>query len=347
MFLSTRALRRSLTASAVAATLVVAPVLTAIAQALDLNGAGATFPAPLYQRYFNDFRQTSNINVNYQAVGSGAGIRQLIAGTVDFGGSDAAMTDEEIQQVARGVLLVPTAGGAVSIVYNLPGVSSLKLSRTTLPAIFSGQITRWNDPKIAADNPGVKLPDQPIRPVVRAEGSGTTFIFTNHLSAIDSYFKGKVGASTTPNWTVDPVKGKGNAGVAAEVQRTAGAIGYVEYSYAKANNLPSASIQNKKGEFVAPSVQTAEAALATLKFPTNFRVFVNDPDAGYPIAGLTWIMVYKKYPTREQADAVKKLVQWMLTDGQKINNSLDYTRIPESVAQRAIQAVSSGVTVGQ
>jgi phosphate transport system substrate-binding protein len=347
MFLSTRSLKRTIAISAITAALAVAPVLSAIAQSLQLNGAGATFPAPLYQRYFSDFRQTSGITVNYQAVGSGAGIRQMIAGTVDFGGSDAAMTDDQMKQVSRGVLLVPTAGGAVAVVYNLPGASGLKLSRTVLPAIFSGQITRWNDPKIATDNPGAKLPDMPIRPVVRADSSGTTFIFTNHLSAIDSYFKGRVGVSTAPTWTTNPVKGRGNAGVAAEVQRTPGAIGYVEYAYAKSNNLSAASIQNKAGEFLAPSVEGAEAALSTLTFPDNFRVFVNDPAQGYPISGLTWMLIYKHYATQEQVDGVKKMVKWVLTDGQKINNSLQYTQIPAPVVQRALSAVDSEVTVGQ
>ncbi|MBD3881139.1 phosphate ABC transporter substrate-binding protein PstS [Phormidium tenue FACHB-886] len=347
MLLSTRAIRRTIAASAIGAAIAVAPILSAIAQTLELNGAGATFPAPLYQRYFNEFRQSSGINVNYQAVGSGAGIRQMIAGTVDFGGSDAAMTDEQIQQVSRGVLLVPTAGGAVSVVYNLPGVNDLKLSRTTLPAIFSGQITRWNDPKIAADNPGVTLPDLPIRSVVRADSSGTTFIFTNHLSAIDAYFKGRIGVGTAPNWTINPVRGRGNAGVAAEVKRTQGAIGYVEYAYAKSNSLSSAAVQNKAGEYVTPSVEGAEAALSSLTFPDNFRVFVNDPDQGYPIAGLTWIMVYKSYPTQAEADGVKQLLQWILTDGQQINNSLDYTQIPAPVAERALEVVNSEITVGQ
>ena len=347
MFLSTRVLKRTIATSAIAATLAVAPFMTAIAQALQLNGAGATFPAPLYQRYFNNFRQSSGISVNYQAVGSGAGIRQMIAGTVDFGGSDAAMTDDQMKQVTRGVLLVPTAGGAVAIVYNLPGVTGLKLSRAVLPAIFSGQVTRWNDAKIVADNPGVNLPNTPIHPVVRADSSGTTFIFTNHLSAIDSYFKGRIGVSTAPNWTINPVKGRGNAGVAAEVTRTPGALGYVEYAYAKSNNLSAASIQNKKGEYVAPSVEGAEAALASLTFPDNFRVFANDPENGYPISGLTWMLIYKHYGTQEQVDGVKKMVQWVLTDGQKINNSLDYTQIPAPIAQRALEAVNSGVTVGR
>ncbi|MCU0569235.1 MAG: phosphate ABC transporter substrate-binding protein PstS [Oculatellaceae cyanobacterium Prado106] len=345
MILSARAVRRSVAASAFAATLAFSPLLSAIAQAITLNGAGATFPAPLYQRYFNDFRRDSNITVNYQAVGSGAGIRQVIAGTVEFGGSDAAMTDAQIEQVGdRGVILVPTAGGAVTMTYNLPGVSTLRLSRAVFPAIFSGQITRWNDSRIAADNPGVTLPDLPIKPVVRADSSGTTFIFVNHLSAINPYFRGRVGVSTAPNWTVGQLKGRGNAGVAAQVQRTEGAIGYVELSYATQNNMKMAQVQNKKNEFITPSLEETEKALETLSFPDNFRVFVDDPEEGYPIAGLTWIMVYKKYPTAEEANAVKTMVEWILTKGQELNNSLNYTRIPNAVAQRALQTVQREVT---
>jgi phosphate transport system substrate-binding protein len=348
MVVSTRAFRRSVTATAFAAALTVSPFLAAIAQALTLNGAGATFPAPLYERYFRDFRSApGGFQVNYQAVGSGAGIRQVVAGTVDFGGSDAAMTDAQMQQVSRGVILVPTAGGAVTLAYNLPGVTNLKLSRASLAGIFSGQITRWKDPKIVADNAGVNLPDAAIKPVVRADSSGTTFVFTNHLSAIDPYFKGRIGVGTAPNWTISPLRGRGNAGIAAQVQRTTNTIGYVELATAKQNNLTVASVQNKKGDFVVPTLESTEKALSTLTFPDNFRVFANDPEDGYPIAGLTWIIVYKKYATAEQADGVKKLVQWMLTEGQKLNNDLTYTKVPDSVAQRAIQAVNSQVTVGR
>jgi phosphate transport system substrate-binding protein len=338
MVISTRAFRRTVAATAFAAALTVSPLLAAIAQALTLNGAGATFPAPLYERYFRDFRAaTGGFQVNYQAVGSGAGIRQVVAGTVDFGGSDAAMTDAQIAQVSRGVILVPTAGGAVTLAYNLPGITNLKISRAVMGGIFSGQITRWKDPKIVADNAGVNLPDSAIKPVVRADSSGTTFVFTNHVSAVDPYFKGRIGVGTAPNWTINPIRGRGNAGVAAQVKRTSGSIGYVT----------TASVQNKKGDFVAPTLESTEIALSTLTFPDNFRVFANDPEDGYPIAGLTWIMVYKKYATAEQADGVKRLVQWMLTDGQKLNNDLDYTKVPDSVAQKAIQTVNSQVTVGQ
>ncbi|KAM3101993.1 phosphate ABC transporter substrate-binding protein PstS [Phormidesmis sp. 146-12] len=345
MSFSTTALRRAVTASVVTAAIAFSPVLTAIAQAVTLNGAGATFPALLYDRYRAEFQKKTGISVNYQAVGSGAGIRQTIAGVVDFGGSDAAMTDADIAKVSRGVILVPTAGGAVAAVYNLPGVSNLKLSRSVLPDIFAGRITRWNDAKIAADNPGVNLPNSEIKTVVRADGSGTTFIFTNHLSAISPYFKGRVGVGTAPKWTNNPLKGRGNPGVAALVSKTQGSIGYVEYSYAKQNNLAIAMVQNKKNEFVMPSLEETNKAMATITFPDNFRVFEGDPSEGYPITGLTWMMVYRQYDSKEKADAIKKWIDWVLTDGQNINGDpkLEFARIPQAVADRARQKVQSEV----
>lgn len=244
MNFSTTVLQRVFTTAVVTSAVVVTPIFTAIAQAQTLNGAGATFPAPLYERYAREVRKKHpELRINYQAIGSGGGIRQTIAGTVDFGGSDAAMTDAEIAKVKNGVILVPTAGGAVSVVYNVPGVNNLRLSRATLPAIFSGQITNWNDAKIRADNPGVNLPNQPIRFAVRADSSGTTFIFTNHLSSISPYFKGRVGANTAPKWTLPNVlRGRGNPGVAALIARTPGSIGYVEYAYATQNRLRSINI---------------------------------------------------------------------------------------------------------
>lgn len=347
MRLSATAFRRVVTASAVTAAIAISPVLTAIAQAVTLNGAGATFPALLYERYISEFtKKNPGMTVNYQAIGSGGGIRQTIAGVVDFGGSDAAMTDEDIAKVPSnrgGIILVPTAGGAVSPIYNLPGVSSLKLSRTVLPEIFAGRITRWNDPKIAADNPGVNLPNSEIKSVVRADGSGTTFIFTNHLSAISPYFKGRVGVGTAPKWTTNPLRGRGNPGVAALVQRTPGSIGYVEYSYAKRNNISVVAVQNKKGEFLTPTIENTNRALSTVKFPDNFRVFEGDPADGYPITGLTWIMVYKNYDNKEKSDAVKRWVEYVLTEGQKLNGELDFTQIPPQVAQRALQQVRNEV----
>jgi phosphate transport system substrate-binding protein len=347
MSFATTTLQRALTTSVLTTAVAFGSILTAPvqAQAQTLNGAGATFPAPLYERYAREVRKKfPDMRINYQAIGSGGGIRQTIAGTVDFGASDAAMTDGDMAKVKNGVILVPTAGGAVSVVYNLPGVNNLRLSRATLPAIFSGQITNWNDPKIRADNPGVNLPNQPIRFVVRADGSGTTFIFTNHLSAISAYFRGRVGTGTAPKWNLPNVlSGKGNPGVAALVNRTPGAIGYVEYSYATQNKLRSALIQNKAGQFVAPSLQTANAALASVNFPDNFRTFADDPAQGYPIVGLTWMMVYRQYPNAAKADAIRKWINWVLTDGQKLNAEMNYTSIPPAVVNRVLQTVNNNV----
>jgi phosphate transport system substrate-binding protein len=344
-FLVNVLINRVVTTSLLTGAVALSPVLSTIALAETLNGAGATFPAPLYERYAREVKKKyPDLKVNYQAIGSGGGVSQTIAGTVDFGGSDAAMTDGEIAKVKNGVILVPTAGGAVSVVYNVPGVSNLKLSRTTLPDIFSGKITKWDDAKIKADNPGVNLPNQPIKFVVRADGSGTTFIFTNHLSAINGYFKGRIGANKAPKWTLPNVlKGKGNAGVANLVSRTPGSIGYVEYDYATKNNLKSATLQNKKGEFVAPSLASANAALSTVAFPNNYRAFAEDPGQGYPIVGLTWMMVYKQYSNPAKADAIKKWINWVLKDGQQYNDDLNYTKIPGDVVNRVLQTVNTTV----
>ncbi|MER3434944.1 MAG: phosphate ABC transporter substrate-binding protein PstS [Leptolyngbya sp. ERB_1_1] len=344
MILSRKAFRRGALALFVAAAVAVTPVLSAIAQSTTINGAGATFPALLYERYISEFKKKEpNISVNYQAIGSGGGIRQVIAGVVDFGGSDAAMTDEDMAKVNRGIILVPTAGGAVTPIYNLPGVTNLKLSREVLPEIFAGRITKWNDPKIAKDNSGVNLPDSEIKTVVRADGSGTTFIFTNHLSAVSPYFKGRVGVGTAPKWTTNPLKGRGNPGVAALVQKTPGSIGYVEYSYAKKNNIAVAAVQNQKGEFLTPSIDNTNKALSTVTFPANFRVFEGNPADGYPITGLTWMMVYKQYDSPQKSEAMKKWIEYVLTEGQNLNASLDFTRIPTEVATRALQQVKNEV----
>jgi len=346
MVCSVTAFRQAVAMSATVATIALSPVFTAIAEAqVRLTGAGATFPAPLYERYISDFRKSnSGVAVSYQGVGSGAGIRQFIANTIQFGGSDAAMTDEEIGKVKRGVILVPTAGGAVSVIYNLPGVRTLKLSREALGAIFAGEITKWNDPRIAKANPGVKLPDTGIKLAVRADGSGTSFIFTNHLAATSPAFKGKVGAaSTAPKWAGAPLKGKGNSGVADLVSRTPGSIGYVELIYAREKKLPSAILQNKKGQFVAPSLQATNQALAGVRFPSNFRVFESDPAAGYPIVGFTWMMVYKQYPSADEAKAAKTWIRWVLTEGQKLNDDLGYAAVPPAVARQVLSVVQKQV----
>jgi phosphate transport system substrate-binding protein len=344
MAFSATAFRRAVTASAVTAAIALGPLLTAIAQAVPLTGAGATFPVPLYERYIAEFKKSNpDIDVSYQGVGSGAGIRQIIAGTIDFGGSDAAMTDDDMAKVKNGVILVPTAGGAVAVVYNLPLVPNLKLSRDILPDIFAGKIKKWNDSRIAKINPGAKLPDSEIKPVVRADGSGTSFIFTNHLSAISSDFKSEIGVGTAPKWKDNPLKGKGNPGVAKEVSNAEGTIGYVEYAYAKQNKMQTALVENKKGQFLPPSIRDTNKALSTVVIPENNRVFVGDPDDGYPIAGLTWLMVYKQYDSPEKAAAIKKFVNWILNEGQTLNASLDYVRIPAKDAKRIADAVNTGV----
>jgi phosphate transport system substrate-binding protein len=346
MKFSSTVFNRVVTTSALAAAVAVAPLLSAFAQqAQSITGAGSTFVAPLMQRYAREVKKKHpGLTVNYQGIGSSGGIRQTIAGTVDFGASDSAMKDDEIAKVKNGVILVPVAGGAVAVAYNLPGVNNLKLSRKTLPAIFSGQITNWSDPQIKADNPGVNLPNAPIRPVVRADGSGTTFIFTNHLSAISAYFRGRIGANNAPKWTINnALKGKGNPGVADLVRRTQGSVGYVEFSYASDNKIPVAQVQNKPGQFITPSLAAANQALSTVQFPNNFRVFVNDPGQGYPIVGMVWMMVYKKYNNPQKADAVKKFVNWSLTDGQQFNDDEKYTSIPQGVRSRVLNVVNSTV----
>lgn len=306
---------------------------------VTLNGAGATFPKPLYDRYFSQMRGATGVTVNYEGTGSGAGIRAFIGGTVDFAGSDALMSGEQIAQVQRGTIAVPTAGGAVAVVYNLPGVNNLRLTNEALRGIFEGQITRWNDPKIAGISGQAKnLPNTPIRVVVRADSSGTSFIFTNHLQAIGSSIK----AAAQPSWSGSPLSGQGNPGVAGLIKQTAGAIGYVQDTFARQNNLQTAFIQNKAGRFVDPSLAEAEKALAGESFPADFRLVEGNPKDGYPIVGLTWLLVYKQYPTAK-AEAIKKMVNWVMTTGQGINKQLEYTRIPQSVAQKVVQTVNQTV----
>lgn len=345
MTLFAASLRRVVTVSVATAALSFSS-FGAIAQALTLNGAGASFPKPLYDRYFSEYKDQTGTQVNYEAIGSGGGIKQFIADTVDFAGSDAPPKDSEIEKMGKGLLMVPTAGGAVAVTYNLPGVSNLKLSRETLPAIFMGEITRWNDAKIAQDNPGVNLPNRPIRVAVRSDGSGTTYIFTRHLSAISPEFDSQVGANKAPSWPGNTVGGAKNAGVAAVVQQNEGAIGYVQADYAVENDLKTAAVENKAGDFVQPTLDNANKALEGVEFNPDFTTKnAQDPGSGYPIVGVTWLLIKKEYDNPEAAAAIKNMVQWILTDGQDINSELQYTKIPNSVAQKAIASINNGVTV--
>jgi phosphate transport system substrate-binding protein len=343
---SLKTVRRAVATSAMAAVIVVMPALSAIVQAVEIKGAGATFPDLLYQEYIKQYRNAnSKDRVSYQAIGSGGGIRQTIAGIVQFGGSDAGMTAAQQGQGEagkRGIVMVPTAGGSVVPVINVSGVSDLKLSREALAGIFSGKVTKWNDAKIKEANPGVNLPDAEIKTVVRADSSGTTFIFVNHLAAVNSYFKGSIGgnASTAPTWRVDGLKGRGNAGVAALVKQTGNSIGYVEYSYAKKNGLTEAAVQDAGGNYVKADLGKTNEAIASMRFGSDLQVFDGNPSKGYPITGVTWMMFYKKYKSAEEANAVKAWANWVLGDGQNLNNNLDFAKIPSDVVGQARSAVN-------
>ena len=319
----------------------------ALASDVAITAAGASFPAPLYQRWFQDFNKINpKVQINYQSVGSGAGVEQFTKGTVDFGASDTAMKDDEIAKVPadKGVILLPMTAGSIVIGYNLADVPELKLPRDVYSAIFAGKITKWNDPKIAAANPGAKLPDQAITIVHRSDGSGTTAVFTKHLSAISPDWKAAVGDGKTVQWPVG-VGAKGNEGVTAQVLQTAGSIGYVEYGYAKNNNLKFASLQNKAGTFVAPNDQSASAALATVPLPENLRAFIEDPEgaSSYPIVTYTWMLVPKKVADPNKAKAIEAMVEYGLTEGQKVSSELGYVPLPQSIKEK-VAAAADGIS---
>ncbi|MCE0499553.1 MAG: phosphate ABC transporter substrate-binding protein PstS [Methylacidiphilales bacterium] len=315
------------------------------ADTIILNSSGATFPAPLYNRWFAEYSTAHpDVHINYQGVGSGAGIKSFTGGLTDFGASDAAMTDAEMAKVTDGgVVLLPMTAGSIVLSYNLPGVTgAVQLPRDVYPAIFLGEITKWNDPKIVAANPGVTMPDLPITVAYRADGSGTTFNFTSHLAAISPEFKTKVGSGKTVKFPVG-VGGKGNDGVAALIKQTAGTIGYVEYGYAMQVHLPMATLQNQAGKFIAPSPDSGSAALAQVDLPANLRAFVTDPtgDASYPIVTFTWWLCHTTYTKPGVADAIKALATWCLTDGQKLSPDLGYLPLPASVVTKVQTAVST------
>ena len=306
-----------------------------------LQGSGASFPAPLYSRWFKDFgAQNAGVRVNYQATGSGAGIKAFIAGQTDFGASDAAMTDAEIKEAKDNVLLLPVTAGSIVLAYNLPGINELKLTREAYVGIFLGEIKTWNDPKIKASNPDAKLPATSISPVHRSDGSGTTFVFTQHLSALSEKWKKGPGSGTSVEWP-GGVAGKKNDGVAALIAQTPGSIGYIEYGFAVSSKQPMAALENKAGKFVAPTLASAAAALKNVELPADLRAWVTDPagDDVYPIVTYTWILAKKKYEDPAKGKAVKELLKWCLTEGQKTSESLQYVALPEAVATRVSKAV--------
>jgi phosphate transport system substrate-binding protein len=323
---------------------VFAATFSAQAQFTKLNAAGSTFAALIMDRWGEEFSKTNpNVEIIYLAIGSGGGIANFTEGIVDFAASDAAMTDEQIAKVKQGVVLIPFTAGSIVLAYNLPGVESLKLSREAYSGIFLGKITKWNDAAIAKTNEGVKLPDTPITVCERSDASGTTFVFTKHLSVINPDFKSQVGEGTTVTWPTG-VSGRGNGGVAALVKQKPGAIAYVEYGYAKQNNLSFAQLENKSGAFVAATLASGLVTLNTTQFPADsLRAWPSDPDDkdAYPIATFSWLLLYKKYDSKEVSDTVKKFVTYTLSDGQKFADELGYIPLPKDVAGKSAAALKS------
>jgi phosphate transport system substrate-binding protein len=305
--------------------------------AQDLNGAGATFPYPIYSKWFADYASSTGVKINYQSIGSGGGIRQLTEGTVDFGASDAPMSDAEMAKLKAPVLHFPTVLGAVVITYNIPGVTkALKLTGPVVADIFAGKITKWNDEKIASLNKGLKLPSSDILVVHRSDGSGTTYIFSDYLSSVSPSWAQAPGKGKELAWPVG-LGGKGNEGVAGQVKQTPGAIGYVELAYAKQNSLPFADLQNANGEFITPTIEsvTTAAAAAAAKLPenTDYRIsIVNAAGKGaYPISSFTFLLVYQAQPDATKGKKLVDFLRWYLREGEKSAASLDYAPLPASM----------------
>ena len=338
-------------------TLLAAAVIAASASmnlgaATAINGSGTTFPAPLYMRWASDFKKVDpNVTVNYQGIGSGAGVTQFIQGITDFGASDVAMKDEEILQARTSAggrtVMIPATAGSIVLAYNVPGVQSgLKLTRDAYVGILVGDIKSWNAPEIAKANPGVNLPSLPITVVARSDGSGTTAVFTGHCAEFSSKFNdivcGGKGSTKSGTWPVG-VAGKGNEGVTALIKSTPGAIGYVEYGFAANNKLAMAQLQNHAGNFIAPSVESAATTLASIKLPSNLRYFILDPKGAndYPIVTFTWLLLKATYADAAKGAAVKAFVTYALTKGQATAPQLGYVTLPAEVVTKAQAALAT------
>jgi phosphate transport system substrate-binding protein len=314
------------------------------AAAQQITAAGATFPAPIYQKWFNDYHKLHpNIQINYQSIGSGAGVQQLTSGTVDFGASDYTMTDQQLSKIKVHTLHFPTVLGGVVPVYNLPGNPDLKFRGETLAGVFLGSIKKWNDPALAKDNPGVKLPAEDIVVVHRSDGSGTTFIWTDYLSKISPEWKMKVGANGSVAWPVG-LASKGNEGVAGTVKQTPYSLGYVELGYAVENKMAYGSVRNAAGNFLkADFASVSEAAAGTAKnMPADFRVSITDAPGknAYPISSFTWMLIPSQIPDAKKAAAIKGFLQWMLTDGQKQTTALYYAPLPKEVVAKEMKQIA-------
>jgi phosphate transport system substrate-binding protein len=324
-----------------------APEQQAATPALTIQGAGATFPEPLYQAWIEHYRGAHpEVAFTYEGVGSGEGIQRFIAGKVDFGASDAAMNDAEIAQVTRGVRLIPVTAGMVVLAYNLPGIEGeLRLPRDVYVDIFLGKIWRWDDPRIAAANPGLDLPPKLIQTVVRRDSSGTTYAFTHHLSTISPAWREEgPGTGKQIDWPGGAMTGRGNEGVAQKVKISQGSIGYMEYGFARRLGLPMAVLENREGAFVAPGAASGRAALAAAArdLPADLRLFLPDPPGAdsYPLVSLSWILLYGSYPEAATSAALKEAMLWGLGEGQSIAEDMGYIPLPEEITSKAVQAVS-------
>ncbi len=313
------------------------------AQTTTLNGAGATFPYPMYSKWFSEYNKLhSDVQINYQSIGSGGGIRQVLNGTVDFGASDGPMTDEQLKQAKTKVLHIPTVMGAVVPAYNVPGVTGeIKFTPEALAGIFLGKVTKWNDAAITGSNPGMKFPDQPIIVIYRSDGSGTTFIFTDYLSKVSKDWAGGVGKGTSVKWQIG-MGGKGNEGVAGQVRQLQGSIGYVELIYAVENKITYGSVKNAAGNFVKASLEgVTEAAASAPAMPADFRVSITNAPGktAYPISSFTWLLIPEQSKDPKKGKIIADFLNWMVTDGQAMTTQLSYAPLPSNVAEKVKAAI--------
>jgi phosphate transport system substrate-binding protein len=309
----------------------------------QLNGAGATFPYPMYSKWFSEYNKLHpDVRINYQSIGSGGGIRQVMAGTVDFGATDGPMSDEQLGQAKTKILHIPTVLGAVVPAYNVPGVSGeVKFTPEALAGIFLGRITSWNDKAITSANPGVNFPNQPIVLIHRSDGSGTTYVWVDYLSKVSADWKSQVGKGTSVKWPVG-LGGKGNEGVAGMIRQMDGSIGYVELIYAVQNKIPYGSVKNAAGQFVKASLESTTAAAASVKsMPADFRVSITNPPGkdAYPIASFTWLLIPAQSREASKGKILSDFLSWMVGDGQQLTAGLSYAPLPETVAEKVKSAI--------